>query len=309
MNDDKFYVPTYIPSEISEYEADLLQLEPGKAGKIGVLFLKLEENHETKKTVIKDLFSRVPLFTQRALYLEESLPSMAYVYIMTPSGGILQGDRYRIDLTLSNRAKAHVTTQGATRIYRMERNYATQIINISVDDNCYLEYIPDQIIPYKDARFYQIVNAKVHDNGTLVYSEMLTPGRVASGESFLYDIVYMTTHAENYEGKLRFTDVYILEPKKVDLRVIGILGGHSVVGSLYVLTKSNYSNQLILEINNILHKFQAVGAGVTMLPHDSGVVVRMLGENADDLKNLIFEIVNIVRKSTIGAPFSGMRKY
>jgi urease accessory protein len=309
MSDVKFYTPAYIPPEISVFEADLLQLKAGEPGKIGALVLKLEQNSETEKTVLKDLFSKVPLFAQKALYLEKSLPSMAYVYIMSPSGGILQGDRYRIDLTLSSKAQAHITTQGATRIYRMDGNYATQIINISVDENCYLEYIPDQIIPYRDSRFYQIVNANIHDNGTLVYSEMLTPGRVASGESFQYDIVYMTTQAENQEGKLRFTDVYILEPKKVDLHVIGILGENDVVGSLYILTKNSDLKHLIQEIINSLPKFPAVAAGVTMLPHDSGLMVRMLGKTADDLKMLIYEIVNIVRKAIIGAPFSGVRKY
>lgn len=310
MSDDiKFYTPTYIPPEILAYESELLQLKPGKAGKIGAFILKLEENPETRKTVIKDQFTKVPLFTQKALYLEESLPSMAYVYIMTPSGGILQGDRYRIDLALSNNARAHITTQGATRIYRMERNYATQMVNIFVEDGCYLEYIPDQIIPYRDSRFYQIVNAKVHDNATLVYSEMLAPGRVASGESFEYDIVYMATHAENQKGELRFRDVFILEPKRFNLKAAGVLGEYSVVGSLYILTKSNYVKQLIYEINNCLQKFLGVGGGATILPYDCGVMLRLLGNIADDLKSVIYEILNIVRKIIIGASFSGIRKY
>ncbi len=274
MNDIKFYTPAYIPPEISAYEADLLQLEPGKAGKIGALVLKLEESPETRKTVITDQFSRVPLFAQRALYMEESHPSMAYVYIMTPSGGILQGDRYRIDLTLSNKAQAHITTQGATRIYRMERNYASQMVNIIVDDNCYLEYIPDQIIPYRYSRFYQTVNARVHDSGTLVYSEMLTPGRVASDEAFQYDILYMTTQATNQDGRLRFTDAYVLEPKKVDLRKIGLLGEYAVVGNLYSLTKPDYNKQLIQEISNCLKNFPTVKAGVTLLPNDSGTMAK-----------------------------------
>ncbi len=309
MNDLNFYTPKYVPPEILVYESELLQLKPGKAGKIGALMLRLEENAQTKKTVIKDQFSRVPLFTQKALYLEESLPSMAYVYIMTPSGGILQGDRYRIDLTLSNNACAHLTTQGATRIYRMERNYATQIVNISIDEGCYLEYIPDQIIPYRDSCFYQTVNIKAHDNATMVYSEMLAPGRVASGESFDYNIVYMTTHAENQNGEPKFNDVFILEPKKLDLKVTGVLGEHSIVGSLYILTKPKYTKQLNLEINNCLRKFPNIVGGASILPHDSGVIVRMLAELADHMKSAIYEIVAIIRKLILGATFSGIRKY
>jgi urease accessory protein len=308
MSNIDFYTPAYIPTEILAYESELLQLKPGKAGKIGALMLKLEENPETKKTVIKDQFTRVPLFTQRALYLEESIPSMAYVYVMTPSGGILQGDRYRIDIALSNNAHAHITTQGATRIYRMERNYATQMVNIFVDAGCYLEYIPDQIIPYRDSRFYQIVDAKVHESATLVYSEMLAPGRVASGESFEYDIVYMTTQARNQKDELRFMDVFILEPKRFNLQAVGVLGEYSVVGSLYILTKPNYVKQLVHEINNCLQKFPGIG-GATILPNDCGVMIRLLGNIADDVKVVIYETVNIVRGIILGASFSGIRKY
>ena len=65
---------------------------------------------------------------------------MAYLFVVSPSGGILQGDRYRTDLLLKNNAKAHITTQGATRVYSMDSNSASQIVNITVGENCYLEY-------------------------------------------------------------------------------------------------------------------------------------------------------------------------
>src|ERR671926_916071 len=163
MNNLEFYVPLDIPQEVLLYESNLKQLAVGKAGKLGGLVLGLEKDLETGKTVVKEQYSKVPLFTQRALYLEESLPSMAYIYVISPSGGILQGDRYRMDITLKNKAHAHLTTQGATRIYRMERNYATQVVNIDVGEDCYFEYIPDQVIPYRDSRFYPEANLRVHD--------------------------------------------------------------------------------------------------------------------------------------------------
>ena len=50
MSDDlKFYTPPHIPPEILEYEAELLQLKPGKAGKIGALMLKLEKTRKQKR--------------------------------------------------------------------------------------------------------------------------------------------------------------------------------------------------------------------------------------------------------------------
>ena len=308
MSSLEFYTPDDIPPEVQAYGSELKQLQVGRAGKIGALTLLLEQDQERGKTVVKEQYSKVPLFTQRALYLEESLPSMAYIYIMSPSGGILQGDRYRIDIVLKNKACVHITTQGATRVYRMERNYATQIVNVVVDEGCYLEFVPDQIIPFRDSRFYQTVNLKVHDNGTMIYSEMIVPGRVASGESFQYDICYMKALAKNQKDTLRFIDIAILEPKKRNLNTVGILGTFDVVGSTYILTKADYVKELKDEINSGLQKFTHFSGGASILPYNSGVIVRMLGNVASDLRNAIYEIIKITRKIILNASFSGMRK-
>ncbi len=308
MSSLEFYTPDDIPPEVQAYGSELKQLQVGRAGKIGALTLLLEQDEERGKTVVKEQYSKIPLFTQRALYLEESLPSMAYIYIMSPSGGILQGDRYRMDIVLKNKACAHITTQGATRVYRMERNYATQIVNVVVDEGCYLEFVPDQIIPFRDSRFYQTVNLKVHENGTMIYSEMIVPGRVASGESFQYDICYMKALAKNQEDTLRFIDIAILEPKKRNLKTLGILGTFDVVGSTYILTKTDYVKELKDEINSGLQKFTHFSGGASILPYNSGVIVRMLGNVASDLRNAIYEIIKITRKIILNASFSGMRK-
>ena len=308
MSNLEFYIPDDIPPEVLAYGSELKQLGVGKAGKIGALILRFEQDLERGKTVVKEQYSKVPLYTQRALYLEESLPSMAYMYIISPSGGILQGDRYRMDITLKNNAYAHITTQGATRIYRMEKNYATQIVNVVVDDSCYFEFIPDQIIPYRDSRFYQKVDLKVHDNATMVYAEMIVPGRVASGESFEYDICYMKALARNQNHMLRFIDVAVLEPKKRVLKTLGILENFDVVGNMYILTETKYVTELSKDINSVLQKFSRISGGATILPHDSGVIIRILGEVASDLRSVMYEIIKITRRIILNASFSGIRK-
>jgi urease accessory protein len=302
------YAPRNIPPEFEAYISES-QSEVGKSGKVGILNLKLEKDPETGKTVIREQYTRVPLFTQRAMYLEESLPAMAYVYIVSPSGGILQGDRYRIDITLDNNTFAHVTTQGATRIYKMEKNYASQIVNIKVGDGSYFEYIPDQIIPFRNSRFYQEVELLVHDNATMIYSEVIVPGRVASGEKFEYDLCYIKTIARNHLGKTRFIDVVKLEPKKVNLTVDGIMGNFNVIGTIYIVTKAQYVKNLRYEINIKIKEFEdKVSGGTSVLPDRQGVITRILGTTAEDVKNLIFEVIGIARNQIIGASFSGMRK-
>lgn len=308
MENLEFYIPEDIPPEVLAYGSVLSQLGVGKAGKVGALVLKLEHDPGRQKTVAKEQYSKVPLYTQRALYLEESLPSMAYMFIMSPSGGILQGDRYRMDITLKNNAFFHLTTQGATRLYRMDKNYATQLVNITVGEGCYFEFIPDQIIPYRSSRFYQNVTLNAHDNSTMIYSEILVPGRVGSGESFEYDICYLKASAKNQNGDLRFIDIALLEPKKRDIKDFGILEGFDVIGTVYILTEEKYIRRLNDQINSAIESLPKIYGGATILPNNSGVMVRLLGPFASDIRDIIYEIVRISRKVILNAEFSRVRK-
>ena len=183
------------------------------------------------------------------------------------------------------------------------------MVNVVVEEGSYFEYIPNQIIPFRNSRFYQAVELNVHDNATMIYSEMLVPGRVASGESFEYDICYIKTIARNQVGKLRFMDVIKLEPKKEDLRVEGILGKFDVVGTVYIITREFYIKDLQQEINAKIAGLEgALSGGASILPAKQGIIVRILGKTAGEVRNMIFEAVRISRNQIIGAPFSGIRK-
>ena len=305
-----FPTPQSIPPEIKRYARESNR-GAGKTGKIGIFRLELRKDSTNGNTVIKELYSRVPLFAQRVMYLEETIPAMAYVYIVSPSGGILQGDRYLIDITSRNKSLAHVTTQGATRVYKMEKNYASQTINIKVEEESYFEYIPDQIIPFRNSRFYQEVHLNVHDNATMIYSEVIVPGRVASGEAFEYDICYIKTVGKNQLGRIRFIDTLKLEPRTESIKGKNNFGNLHVVGTVYIITKENFVNDLHHEIAEKIRILEAKGkltGGVSILPARQGILARILGYSSEDVKKIIFEVIRIARKQIIGASFSGLRK-
>ena len=307
MNKLEYYTPNDIPQEIQIYDAKVKQLGVGKSGKVGILDLELQKD-STGKTIVTRQFSQVPLQFQRVIYSENSLPEMAYLYVLSPSGGILQGDRYRTDVLLKNKAVAHMTTQGATSIYSMNSNFASQIVNLTVDENCYLEYIPDQIIPYNNSRYYQKVNLSVHNNSTLIYSEILTPGRVAMGESFEYDICYLRTYCTNQDKKIRFLENTKIEPKKQRLKDFGILGEYRIVGTVYILTRKEVVIELEKTINEDIRNIDAVSVGTSILPDESGIIIRILGNKTDCVFDVIFKTLEISRKKILGAAFSKIRK-
>ena len=299
MTDLKFCFPEDVPSQFASFDGKISQMDVGKTGKIGFLKLTLGSDSQRNKTIITEQRSCVPLYVQRALYYDESIPSMAHLFVLSPSGGVLQGDRYRTDIELKNGAMSHITTQGATRIYKMNSNYATQMINLNVGKDCYLEFLPEQLIPYKNSRYYQKATFKVDDSATLVYSETIVPGRVAMGELFDYDVCCLKTLCYDDKQEMKFHDNCILEPKKQTMNSLGIFGNRTVLSMMYVVTKKECVEELYEIINQIFKDNDEIIGGTSILPNNSGLSVRILSNSSEVNKITVYNIAQIIRKQII----------
>ncbi len=299
MTDLKFCFPEDVPSQFASFDGKISQMDVGKTGKIGFLKLTLGFDSQRNKTIITEQRSCVPLYVQRALYYDESIPSMAHLFVLSPSGGVLQGDRYRTDIELKNGAMSHITTQGATRIYKMNSNYATQMINLNVGKDCYLEFLPEQLIPYKNSRYYQKATFKVDDSATLVYSETIVPGRVAMGELFDYDVCCLKTLCYDDKQEMKFHDNCILEPKKQTMNSLGIFGNKTVLSMMYVVTKKECVEELYEIINQIFKDNDEIIGGASILPNNSGLSVRILSNSSEVNKITVYNIAQIIRKQVI----------
>ena len=299
MTDLKFCFPEDVPSQFASFDGKIPQMDVGKTGKIGFLKLTLESDSQRNKTIITEQLSRVPLYVQKALYYDETIPSMAHVFVLSPSGGVLQGDRYRTDIELKNGAISHITTQGATRLYKMNSNYATQMINLNVGKNCYLEFLPEQLIPYKNSRYYQRATFNVDDSATLVYSETIVPGRVAMGELFDYDVCCLKTLCYDDKQEMKFHDNCILEPKKQTMNSLGIFGNKTAHSMMYVVTKQECIEELYETINQLFKDNDEIIGGASILPNNSGLSVRVLSNSSELNKTTVYNIAQIVRKQII----------
>lgn len=118
----------------------------------------------------------------------------------------------------------------------------------------------------------------------------------------------MKAIAKDHNGSLKFIDVAMLEPKKRDMKVFGVLSNHDVVGNMYVITKNKKLPELNVGINAALEAIPKIYAGASILPGNCGVGIRMLGNSASDLRYAIYEIIRVARKIMLDAPFSGIRK-
>ena len=291
-----------------QHNEEIEQLGADKPGKIGKLKIVLDEESSSGKTRIKEKESAFPLSVQKEMYYDHFQPKMTHVYMVSSSGGLLQGDRYIIDIILKKNALAHLTTQGATRIYSMNVSNAIQVVNVSLDDGAYLEYIPDQIIPYKNSRFYQKMNFKVHDNATMIYSEITSPGRVGMGELFDYDICYFRSTGKNHKDELRFTDFTKIEPKKMNLQDFALFDKKQIIGTIYILAKTKDIEKIIQTLENEIKNSAELESGWSTMVKENGILIRILGNTTRDVFRLVYNTTKIVRKIVLNSDFHEIRK-
>lgn len=277
-----------IPSFFKDYANKETKM-PGQNGTI-----KIDLQKDDSKTYIKSLLSKAPFLIQKAIYPDLDYPHFAHIYIMSSSGGILGGDEQKIDVVMGRDSAARITTQSATKIYKMESGYASQCINIYTEEGSYLEFVPHQIIPFKASRFYQEINLKVGENAVLIYSEIISAGRIASGEKFDLDLCFLRTSAYR-NHQLVFTDVMSMSGKdKAGLE--SIFAGKDVFSTLYIIGSSIQIERIVEEISLCKEKTSLL-AGCSSLPHDSGIIVRMLANSVSDVVSLTESISSILRAS------------
>jgi urease accessory protein len=246
------------------------------------------------KTAISKLRTKAPLLVQKALYPDTGLPGMAHIYLMSSAGGILHGDRMEIDIVAGSKTSSRITTQAATKIYKMDRGYAAQNVAISARDASYLEFIPYQLIPFKSSRFCQQVDVQFEQNSTVVYSETVSAGRTASGENFDFDICLLKMTARDCKGRVLFADAAKLEPGKEDLE--RLFGGRTLWSMTYVITPDFES--ISREVNAAI-KARPMLAGCSILPHDCGLVIRMLHDSIDRVRHLTDAVAGIARSRAL----------
>jgi urease accessory protein len=109
-------------------------------------------------------------------------------HVHNVSGGILDTDSLSWQLDVGPRAQAQVTSTGATRVYRSRsaESRASQSVRVSIASDAYLEYLPDQLIPFAGSRFDQTARIEMERGASLIWWDRVAPGREASDEIFRF---------------------------------------------------------------------------------------------------------------------------
>ncbi|HPE02537.1 MAG TPA: urease accessory protein UreD [Burkholderiaceae bacterium] len=286
--------------ELAAYHDEPLQMASGAAGKTGLLRLGFERRDDW--TVLAELESRAPCMAQRALYPEPALPDLAWLFMISTAGCVLQGDRLALEVRLAPGARAHVTTQSATKVHTMDANYAVQTQSIALADGAYLEFMPEPLIPHRGARYLADTRITIAPTATLLYSEILQPGRKHHhpDECFGATVLSLALGAERPDGQALFTEKLVIEPARRAMRQTGVMDAFDVFGNVVLLTPKDAADRIHARLDAEVDHASGLAFGACRLPNDAGLVFKVLGRETEQVKAKVREFWAIARHEITG---------
>lgn len=275
----------------------------GAPGKSGYLYLGFELD-KRGKSILRDLDRRVPLIVQQELYFDEEMPEMPCVYILSSGGPNIDGDRYEQNFTVRKDAYAFISTGAATKLAEMKYNYSGLVQNIVLEENAYLEFLPEPVIPCRHTRFISDTRLQVHPSATVFYSEIFMGGRkyYNEGELFQYDILSVCTHGERPDGQKLFREKFIIQPEKYTPRTIGAMDTYDVFANVIVMTPPEHAENIYKNTPAFIDRKRRIAAGITHLPNEAGLLYKVLGMEPGPVKKLVREFCSTVRMEVKGHP-------
>jgi urease accessory protein len=279
---------------------------PGKDGRLELDFARAEG-----KTCLVREFARAPFHVSGTLD-HDPLAEAATVYVQSPTGGVAQGDRRSVEVTVGPDAVAGVANGSATKVFSMEANYARTDVSLSVGARGHLEYVPGTTILHADARLCRSLTLEVAPDASAVLGEVIVPGRLARGEAFAFDRYVSRVRIRGPDGLLA-EDATRLQPADWSPRAPGVLGDATVLGTLFVVAPAADGDRLTDAVHERIAGVDGASAdgsaaGATALPNDAGAVVRVLGDTAEDVRERLRAAWDRARRDLLGAPAPPRRK-
>jgi urease accessory protein len=132
-------------------------------------------------TVLRAAYAESPL----RLLTPRNHGRAAWAYAATLGGGLVDGDRLRLSISVGPSARAFVSTQGPTRIYRSPRGCESDT-SATVEADGALVLAPDPTACFAGARYRQRTEIDLASEASVAVWDVLTAGRTACGERWAF---------------------------------------------------------------------------------------------------------------------------
>lgn len=287
-----------LPQPFNNYVNETLDQRPaGSPGKNGQCDLSFTVSRG--QTHLSQSYVTHPFHLTAPWRLDPTLSGMAVVYLQTPAGGLIQGDRARMRFTFAPHAQVHLTTQAAEKIHTMTANCAVQQASFTLGAHAYVEYCPEPIILFPGARFAQDVTVTLEQGASMFLSEIFSSRSADDGCSF--EAFTSALRVYDADKGLLLHDRALVLPRQYSRDGIGVLDGCQNWGQAF-LVGPLVSPLWVRELHDLLTAETEAISGVTLLPQARGLCVKVVGAEARAIRRVLYAAWNYTRTHVLGAP-------
>lgn len=246
----------------------------------------------------------------RPHYLDDS--GQVYYIVVNPGGGYVGGDAYRMDFSVAENASALITDQSAAKVYRTPDDYVVQNMTMKVGKNAVLEYVPDQLILYRDADFRQHLTADVDPEGSLFISDIITPGWSPDGGKFLYKQAFIR-NVVRVGGEVALIDNLRINPLEMEFGqdTDMYLGGRTHIATA-ICIEPGLTEELFTEVRALVDshaaKDESMIAAVTATDVP-GFMLRGMANRTEELFEMVKDVAGLIRGRLRGQGPITLRQY
>lgn len=227
------------------------------------------------------------------------------ISVVNPTAGLFAGDYIAMTVRVCAGARAVLTSPSAARIFRAQDSiFHTEVTQtLIVEPGGKLDVCPEILIPHRGARYSQKTRIEVQTGGQLFFTEMVAPGRTASGEAFAYDKLEFTTDLIA-QGKLAVRERYLLDPDNEALRSLRRQFSNAYYAAAFVVTPSAASESLQREIDGLNQGSVAAGAS---RPVENVCAIKVVAPDSISLRAAVTHMRRLVY-AQLGGPEPSLRK-
>jgi len=177
---------------------------PPRTGRAGSARLAFER--AGPRTLVRTALAHSPL----RLLTPRNHGHAAWAYTSSFGGGLVDGDHLLLEVDVAARASAFLSTQGANRVYRSPGGCRSDF-TARVGEGALLAVVPDPTVCFTGARYAQTFDLRLASGASLVFMDLVTSGRDASGERWAF-AHYTSTLRVWVDGRSRVDERWLLDP-------------------------------------------------------------------------------------------------
>ncbi len=228
-----------------------------------------------------------------------------WAYTSSFGGGMVAGDRTRLEVTVDAGARCFLGTQASTKIYRNPAKLpCSHDLLARVADEALLILAPDPVQCFAESSYEQRQHFTLTPAANLMLVDWLSAGRVARGELWNFRR-YLSRNEVERQGKKLLVDAVLLDSR--DGKLAGKYRGGRFQCLATVLLMgpcvARYAQQ-ILEWYSARPIQPNAPVVVAASPLHEGVILRLAGTSVEYVGRAMHERLGFVRELLDDNPFS-----